>query len=100
MLTREVGRSPARDRYWLHSRGGCAVAALILAIFWAQIGWAQTVCPSTPQYSVCDLAFEIPSSTPNQQIDLQAEFRSPRQATALVRAFWDGGARWVIRFTP
>jgi hypothetical protein len=75
-------------------------AVALSAAFCAHAGRAQTLCPSTPQYSVCDLVFEIPSANNGQQIDLQAEFRSPRQATALVRAFWDGGTRWLIRFTP
>ena len=61
---------------------------------------AQTVCPPTPQFSTCDLVFDIPSAKGDQPIDLQAEFRSPRQNTGAVRAFWDGGTRWVIRYTP
>jgi hypothetical protein len=61
--------------------------------------YAQTVCPPTPRYSSCDLVFDIPGGTRNQ-LDLHAEFRSPSAATALVNAFWDGGAKWVIRFTP
>jgi hypothetical protein len=61
---------------------------------------AQTVCPPTPQFTPCDLVFDIPSANGTQPIDLQAEFRSPHQSTGLVKAFWDGGTRWIIRYTP
>jgi len=61
---------------------------------------AQTVCPPTPEFTPCDLVFDIPSANGTQPIDLQAEFRSPHQSTGLVKAFWDGGTRWIIRYTP
>lgn len=61
---------------------------------------AQTVCPPTPRYSPCDLVFEIPATNAEHTLDLHAEFRSPTASTALVNAFWDGGTKWVIRFTP
>ena len=61
---------------------------------------AQTVCPPTPRYSPCDLTFDIPTSTTDGSLKLQAEFRSPHHDTALVRAVWDGGAKWLIRYTP
>jgi Domain of unknown function (DUF5060)/Putative collagen-binding domain of a collagenase len=77
------------------------MSARILVVFTLNaVAWAQTVCPPTPQYSTCDMVFDIPSAKGDQPIDLQAEFRSPKQTTALVRAFWDGGTRWIIRFTP
>ncbi len=60
----------------------------------------QTACPPTPEFTPCDLTFDIPSDESGAPIDLQAEFRSPHQSTGLVKAFWDGGARWVIRYTP
>jgi hypothetical protein len=66
----------------------------------ASTAYAQTVCPPTPRYSPCDLIFEIPGATGDKTLQLQAEFRSPRATTALVNAFWDGGTKWVIRFTP
>ena len=56
---------------------------------------AQTICPPTPPYSPCDLVFEGTAPA-----GLQAEIRSPKQATALVKAFDDGPDRKVIRFTP
>ena len=36
----------------------------------------------------------------SKPLNLQAEFRSPHHDTALVRAVWDGGSKWLIRFTP
>ena len=61
---------------------------------------AQTVCPPTPQYTPCDLVFDLSGADSAQPFDLHAEFQSPRHVTALVRAFWDGGTKWVIRYTP
>ena len=66
----------------------------------AGAAYGQTVCPPTPEFTPCDLVFDIPSAKGDQPIDLQAEFRSPHQSTGLVKAFWDGGTRWVIRYTP
>lgn len=60
---------------------------------------AQTVCPPTPEFTPCDLVFDIPNVNGNQLIDLHAEFRSPHQNTGRADAFWDGGTRWVIRYT-
>jgi hypothetical protein len=76
----------------------CAFAGLVVML--ATAGRAQTVCPPTPQFTPCDLVFDIPSAKGDQPIDLQAEFRSPHQSTGLVKAFWDGGTRWIIRYTP
>src|SRR5690242_5580625 len=70
------------------------------ALAFAAAAWAQTVCPPTPRYSTCDLVFDVPSANGDRPLDLHAEFRSPKHATALVNAFWDGGTKWVIRFTP
>src|SRR5262245_58011055 len=66
----------------------------------------QTTCPTTPVYSSCDLVFELNDaeaaahSNPYMTVDLRAEFRSPRHRTYLMPAFWDGGRRIVIRFSP
>ena len=61
---------------------------------------AQTVCPLTPEFSTCDLVFDIPSAPTSKPLDLQADFRSPKASTFRARAFWDGGTRWVIRYVP
>ena len=67
---------------------------------------AQTTCPATPLYSPCDIVFELNDAeaaahpNPYATVDLRAEFRSPRHRTYLMPAFWDGGRRMVIRFSP
>ncbi len=66
---------------------------------------AQPQCPPTPVFTHCDLVFEMNAAEakahPNPYVSVQihAEFRSPRHRTFLQPAFWDGGARMVIRFT-
>lgn len=77
-------------------------ARITLLASFAAVASAQTVCPPTPEFTPCDLIFDIPSATGgvDHPIDLHAEFRSPHQNTGLVKAFWDGGSRWVIRYTP
>jgi hypothetical protein len=67
---------------------------------------AQTPCAPTPMYSPCDIVFELNAQEARQHLNpyltvqLQAEFRSPRKRTFLMPAFWDGGTRMVIRFSP
>jgi Domain of unknown function (DUF5060)/Protein of unknown function (DUF4038) len=67
---------------------------------------AQTACPATALYSPCDIVFELNDAeaaahpNPYLTVDLHAEFRSPRHRTYLMPAFWDGGRRFVIRFSP
>ncbi len=62
---------------------------------------AQTVCQPTPEFTPCDIVFDIPSATGSidHLIDLEADFRSPHNNTGLAKAFWDGGTRWVIRYS-
>jgi hypothetical protein len=74
--------------------------AVLVAFGSATLAVAQNVCPPVPRYSPCDIAFEVPGADSSAQLNLQAEFRSPHHDTALVRAVWDGGAKWMIRFTP
>lgn len=68
--------------------------------------YAQTECPATPIYTHCDIVFELNDSeaavhpNPFVSVDLKVELRSPRHRTFLLPAFWDGGRRMVIRFTP
>jgi hypothetical protein len=67
---------------------------------------AQPTCNNTPAYSPCELVFELTDPdaaahpAPYVSVDLKAEFRSPRHRTFLQPAYWDGGKRLVIRFTP
>lgn len=82
---------------------------LLRAILTALVGLpagAQTVCPPTPIYSPCELVFEMNDAeakehaNPYLSVQLQVEFRSPRHRTFLMPAFWDGGRRLVVRFSP
>jgi len=78
-------------------------AALFLAAVSAH---AQTTCASTPAFSPCDIVFDLSDAdaaahpNPYLTVEIHAEFRSPRHHTFLLPAFWDGGRRMVIRFTP
>jgi hypothetical protein len=79
------------------------LAVLLLVVV---AGLAQPTCPSTPIYSPCDLVLELTpdelSGHPNPyaSVRLAAEFRSPGTRTFLLKAFWDGGNRFVVRFAP
>jgi hypothetical protein len=67
---------------------------------------AQTVCPSTPLFSLCETTFELSGADasahpkPYRDVQLQIEFRSPRAKTFAIPAFWDGGNTFRVRFTP
>src|ERR1700682_3216798 len=58
------------------------------------------VCPGTPMWSPCDLAFDLEPNENPALATLQAEFKSPRHRTYLLHAFQDGARRLVIRFSP
>src|SRR5580704_7142762 len=67
---------------------------------------AQTVCPSTPIFSTCEISFELTGSdaaahpAPYRDVDLRVEFRSSRARTFAVPGFWDGGGTLRVRFMP
>jgi Domain of unknown function (DUF5060)/Protein of unknown function (DUF4038) len=73
---------------------------------------AQTPAPSAspcsgiPSYSTCELVFELSDadaakhSNPYATVELSVNFRSPRQHSYVLPAFWDGGRRIVVRFSP
>jgi hypothetical protein len=67
---------------------------------------AQTMCGATPLFSNCEITFELagPDAAahpkPYRDVELQIEFRSPRNRTFAIPAFWDGGQTLRIRFTP
>jgi hypothetical protein len=79
------------------------VAVLVLV---AVPVFAQTPCEGTPAYSPCELVYELSAADlaahPNPYVSaqLRAEFRSPHFKTYLMPAFWGGGRRLIIRFTP
>jgi hypothetical protein len=68
--------------------------------------FAQATCNNTPSYSACEFVYELNPQeaaahpNPYADVDLHAEFRSPHFHTFKMPAFWDGGQRLVIRFTP
>jgi hypothetical protein len=76
------------------------LARLLAALGFCVAASAQTICPPTPAYSTCDLVFDIPSAPSDKPLNLYAEFRSPRASTFLAHAFWDGGGKWIIRYSP
>src|SRR5882757_11587624 len=63
-------------------------------------------CEATPAYSPCEIVFELSAAdlaahaNPYASVQLKAEFRSPRFHTYLMPAFWDGGRKMIVRFTP
>ena len=63
-------------------------------------------CDNTPAWSPCELVFELSAKAaaahpdPYASVELRAEFRSPRMRTYALPAFWDGGSRMVLRFSP
>ena len=80
-------------------------ASLVWVLAAARVA-AQTPCDQTPAYTSCEMVFELSAadaaahSDPYVNVDLKAEFRSPHQKTFLQPAFWDGGNKLIIRFTP
>jgi hypothetical protein len=68
--------------------------------------FAQAPCNNTPAFTPCEFTFDLnpqeAAAHPNPYVDveLSAEFRSPHFHTFKLPAFWDGGQRLVIRFTP
>ena len=83
------------------------LAALVLGsvpfALWAQ---APSPCSDTPAYSPCELTFELSDQdaaahpNPYATVELTVEFRSPRHRTHAMPAYWDGGRRLVVRFSP
>ncbi|GIU78410.1 MAG: hypothetical protein KatS3mg005_1648 [Bryobacteraceae bacterium] len=66
----------------------------------------QRPCSQASVYMPCELEFELSAEEatrhvrPYETVSLRAEFRSPEFKTYLVHAFWRGGRRLTIRFTP
>ena len=76
------------------------LAAVGLSLF------AQAPCNNTPAFTPCEFTYDLNPQeaaahpNPYADVDLSAEFRSPHFHTYKLPAFWDGGQRLVIRFTP
>ena len=67
---------------------------------------AQTICPPTLIYQSCDLVFELTDAemaahpNPYVSVKMHAEVRSPKHTTFKLPAFWDGGKKLIIRYSP
>lgn len=78
----------------------------LAALAWAGFGQTSTTCNNTPAYTPCELVWELSAQAaaanpnPYQTVELRVELRSPRHRTIEIPAFWDGGRRMVIRFSP
>jgi hypothetical protein len=79
---------------------------LLLLVALAPLAASQTVCQPTPAWTPCEIVFELDPQeaaahpNPYLTVRLEGEFRSPRFRTFRMPAYWDGGSRFVIRFTP
>ena len=77
----------------------------LMALLAAPI-FAQTPCDGTPAYSPCELTFEMSAAdltahpNPYLSVQLEVEFKSPQFRTYAMPAFWDGGRKMMVRFTP
>src|SRR5271170_8506578 len=82
-----------------------ALLPLLLLVV-ATTSFAQTPCEGTPAYSPCEMAFELEAGdltahpNPYSTVTLRVEFRSPRFRTYAMPAFWDGGRKMIVRFSP
>jgi hypothetical protein len=87
-------------------RWGGAAFALLLCLLKAQAPAPAPPCANTPAYSPCEMVYELSEQdaaahpNPYATVDLRIEVRSPRHRTHAVPAYWDGGRRMVLRFTP
>src|ERR1700749_1957400 len=67
---------------------------------------AADSCSNTPISPPCEMAFELSEKdaaahpNPYMTVDVKVEFRSPRNRTLSVPAYFDGGRRMVARFAP
>lgn len=83
---------------------GMRLAAFLLAA-WTLVAQGQP-CDKTPAYSRCEMVFDLAApeaaANPNPYVTVQlrVEFRSPHMHTYGMPAFWDGGGRMVVRFSP
>lgn len=82
------------------------LARLSLLVVLPIPAFAQTPCDNTPAYSPCEFVFELtgPEAAahpdPYNDVEFQAEIRSPHFRTFLMPAFWDGGHKLILRFVP
>jgi hypothetical protein len=80
-----------------------SIRCLIAFALFAPAIFAQSPCEGAKMYATCEMAFELPAGAhpnPYATVDLRIEFRSPRRRTYAMPAFWDGGRKLVVRFSP
>ncbi len=84
-----------------------AIVALALAAAAALPAQDIDACESVPVYDPCEIVVELGASeaakhsSPFTDVELRAEYRSPKGGrTKVMPAFWDGGGRFVLRFSP
>ena len=84
-----------------------AIVALALAAAAALPAQDIDACASVPVYDPCEIVVELGASeaaehsSPVTDVELRAEYRSPKGGrTKVMPAFWDGGGRFVLRFSP
>jgi|SRR5271157_294012 len=67
---------------------------------------AAAPCASTPSYATCEMVFPLSAEdaaahpNPYTTVELTVTFRSPRQHSYALAAYWDGANRLVVRFSP
>lgn len=83
------------------------IVALALAAAAALPAQNIEACDSVPVYDPCEIVVELGASdaaehsSPVTDVELRAEYRSPKGGrTKVMPAFWDGGDRFVLRFSP
>lgn len=83
------------------------VLALLLLVTVASPARDFDACESVPVYEPCEIRVELSAEdaarhpSPSSSVTLRAEFRSPKGGrTKVMPAFWDGGNRFVLRFSP
>src|SRR5436190_1884836 len=72
----------------------------LLVLCTGMVLFAQKPCSDTPIYTPCDIPFELTGDETWQTARITAEVKSPRFKTFTAEAFWDGGRKMLIRFTP
>lgn len=84
-----------------------AIVGLALAAATALSAQNIEACEAVPVYDPCEIVVELSASeaakhaSPFTDVELRAEYRSPKGGrTKVMPAFWDGGARFVLRFSP
>lgn len=92
---------------WIVTR--CRRRFCLLALLLPAAAQAQdiTACESAAAYDPCEIRIELSEADAADHADLyggvelRAEFRSPKGGrTKVMPAFWDGGRRFVVRFSP